>query len=80
MTASHPKAPLWQMARRAERMNPSVIREILKITERPGIISFAGRRPAFAATPSPIDATFAQACARASCATTRGSRAAVRGE
>ncbi|MEP6877000.1 MAG: PLP-dependent aminotransferase family protein, partial [Burkholderiales bacterium] len=35
----------WQMARRAERMNPSVIREILKITERPGIISLAGGLP-----------------------------------
>ena len=33
------------MARRAERMNPSVIREILKITERPGIISLAGGLP-----------------------------------
>ncbi|MEP7298099.1 MAG: PLP-dependent aminotransferase family protein [Burkholderiales bacterium] len=35
----------WQMARRAERMNPSVIREILKVTERPGIISLAGGLP-----------------------------------
>ena len=35
----------WHMARRAERMNPSVIREILKITERPGIISLAGGLP-----------------------------------
>ena len=35
----------WQLARRAERMNPSVIREILKITERPGIISLAGGLP-----------------------------------
>jgi 2-aminoadipate transaminase len=33
------------MARRADRMNPSVIREILKITERPGIISLAGGLP-----------------------------------
>jgi 2-aminoadipate transaminase len=33
------------MARRAERMNPSVIREILKVTERPGIISLAGGLP-----------------------------------
>ena len=37
--------PLWQMARRAERMNPSVIREILKVTERPGIVSLAGGLP-----------------------------------
>ena len=36
------KAASWTLARRAERMNPSVIREILKVTERPGIISFAG--------------------------------------
>jgi len=43
MTTS-PRTP-WQPARRAERMNPSVIREILKITERPGIISLAGGLP-----------------------------------
>jgi 2-aminoadipate transaminase len=35
----------WKLAARAERMNPSVIREILKVTERPGIISFAGGLP-----------------------------------
>jgi 2-aminoadipate transaminase len=35
----------WKLARRAERMNPSIIREILKVTERPGIISFAGGLP-----------------------------------
>lgn len=35
----------WKMAARAERMNPSFIREILKVTERPGIISFAGGLP-----------------------------------
>jgi 2-aminoadipate transaminase len=35
----------WTLAARAERMNPSVIREILKVTERPGIISFAGGLP-----------------------------------
>jgi 2-aminoadipate transaminase len=39
-------APCWKLARRAERMNPSVIREILKVTERPGIISLAGGLPA----------------------------------
>jgi len=38
---SHP----WQLARRAERMNPSVIREILKVTERPGVLSLAGGLP-----------------------------------
>ncbi|RYX97099.1 MAG: PLP-dependent aminotransferase family protein [Comamonadaceae bacterium] len=35
----------WQLAKRTERMNSSVIREILKVTERPGIISFAGGLP-----------------------------------
>jgi 2-aminoadipate transaminase len=34
------------MARRAERLNPSTIREILKLTERPGIVSLAGGLPA----------------------------------
>jgi len=40
-----PNPTPWQLARRAERMNPSVIREILKITERPGVISLAGGLP-----------------------------------
>ncbi len=40
-TSHHP----FTLARRAERMNPSVIREILKITERPGIVSLAGGLP-----------------------------------
>jgi 2-aminoadipate transaminase len=44
MTAS-PAAP-WTLARRTARMNPSVIREILKLTERPGIVSLAGGLPA----------------------------------
>ena len=35
----------WVLAGRADKMNPSVIREILKVTERPGIISFAGGLP-----------------------------------
>jgi len=35
----------WQLARRAERLNPSTIREILKISERPGIVSLAGGLP-----------------------------------
>ncbi len=35
----------FQQARRAERMNPSIIREILKVTEKPGIISLAGGLP-----------------------------------
>ncbi len=28
----------FRLARRAQRMSPSIIREILKVTERPGII------------------------------------------
>jgi len=35
----------WVPARRCERMNPSVIREILKVTEQPGVISLAGGLP-----------------------------------
>jgi len=35
----------WTLARRAERLNPSAIREILKITERPDIVSLAGGLP-----------------------------------
>jgi 2-aminoadipate transaminase len=51
----------WTLARRAERMNPSVIREILKVTERPGIISFAGGLPS--PETFPVEA-FAEACAK----------------
>ena len=36
----------WPTARRAARLEPSTIREILKITERPGIVSLAGGLPA----------------------------------
>ena len=35
----------FTLARRAERMNPSIIREILKVTEKPGIVSLAGGLP-----------------------------------
>jgi 2-aminoadipate transaminase len=49
----------WRLARRAGQMNPSVIREILKVTERPGIISFAGGLPS--PRTFPVDA-FAAAC------------------
>ena len=35
----------WRLAVRAETMNPSAIREILKVTERPGILNFAGGLP-----------------------------------
>ena len=50
----------WIQAARAEKMNPSVIREILKVTEKPGIISFAGGLPS--PKTFPMDA-FAAACA-----------------
>ena len=64
MNAPLPPASLkspWQLARRAARMNPSVIREILKVTERPGIISFAGGLPSSKTFPV---AEFAAACAK----------------
>ncbi|MBP7565255.1 MAG: PLP-dependent aminotransferase family protein [Burkholderiaceae bacterium] len=51
----------WTLAARAAKMNPSVIREILKVTERPGIISFAGGLPSPQTFPV---AEFQAACAR----------------
>ncbi len=51
----------WTLAARAAKMNPSVIREILKVTERPGIISFAGGLPS--AKTFPV-AEFEAACAK----------------
>ena len=36
---------LWTQARRSARMNPSIIREILKVTEQPGVLSLAGGLP-----------------------------------
>ncbi len=49
----------WTLAQRAHKMNPSVIREILKVTEKPGIISFAGGLPS--PKTFPVEA-FAKAC------------------
>ncbi len=49
----------WTLAKRAHKMNPSVIREILKVTEKPGIISFAGGLPS--PRTFPVEA-FAAAC------------------
>ena len=49
----------WTLASRAAKMNPSVIREILKVTEKPGIISLAGGLPS--PKTFPVDA-FAKAC------------------
>jgi 2-aminoadipate transaminase len=57
----HAQDAQWVMARRAEKMNPSVIREILKVTERPGIISFAGGLPS--PKTFPVEA-FREACDR----------------
>jgi len=51
----------WQLARRADRMNPSFIRELLKLTEQPGVISFAGGLPAASTFPVPA---FQEACAK----------------
>jgi 2-aminoadipate transaminase len=51
----------WKLAARAEKMNPSVLREILKVTERPGIISLAGGLPS--PKTFPVSA-FADACAQ----------------
>jgi 2-aminoadipate transaminase len=51
----------WKLAHRAEKMNPSIIREILKVTEKPGIISFAGGLPSPKTFPI---AEFALACAK----------------
>ncbi|MDP2449456.1 MAG: PLP-dependent aminotransferase family protein [Polaromonas sp.] len=51
----------WTLAARAEKMNPSVIREILKVTEKPGIISFAGGLPS--PRTFPVSA-FVEACAK----------------
>ncbi len=50
----------WKLARRAEKMNPSIIREILKVTEKAGMISFAGGLPS--PKTFPVEA-FAAACA-----------------
>jgi 2-aminoadipate transaminase len=49
----------WTLAERAAKMNSSAIREILKLTDRPGIISMAGGLPSPKAFP--LDA-FTAAC------------------
>ena len=59
-TNTTPTSP-WLLARRTTRMNPSVIREILKLTEKPGIVSFAGGLPSPKTFPV---AEFEAACAR----------------
>lgn len=61
MNARTPDPSPWRLSSRAEHMNPSVLRELLKVTERPGIISFAGGLPS--PKTFPVE-EFAQACAR----------------
>src|ERR1700744_1828213 len=46
MDQSDLKAPTWQLSERARKLTSSAIREILKVTERPEVISFAGGLPA----------------------------------
>jgi 2-aminoadipate transaminase len=43
-SSDSPRSP-WHLAQRCARMNPSVIREILKLTELPGVRSLAGGLP-----------------------------------
>ena len=49
----------WTLATRAAKMNPSIIRELLKLTEQPNIISFAGGLPSAKTFPL---TEFAAAC------------------
>jgi 2-aminoadipate transaminase len=44
-TNDDPTNSPWHLAQRCARMNPSVIREILKLTELPGVRSLAGGLP-----------------------------------
>jgi len=52
---------LWHQARRSARLNPSIIREILKLTEQPGVLSMAGGLPS--ADTFPVQA-IREACER----------------
>lgn len=45
MKPDHPAALSWRFSERAEQLQSSVIRDILKVTVRPEIISFAGGLP-----------------------------------
>ena len=49
----------WTQARRALKMNPSVIREILEVTQKPGIIGFASGLPSPKTFPA---SAFSAAC------------------
>ncbi len=61
MNARTPSTSHWVLSGRADQMNPSVLRELLKVTERPGIISFAGGLPSPKTFPV---AEFEAACSR----------------
>src|SRR5450830_418669 len=45
MKLEHPTPIKWKFSQRAEQLQSSVIREILKVTMRPEVISFAGGLP-----------------------------------
>jgi 2-aminoadipate transaminase len=51
MKMENPASVQWQFSRRAEQLQSSVIREILKVTVRPEVISFAGGLPSPATFP-----------------------------
>jgi 2-aminoadipate transaminase len=51
MKIEHPSPVTWRFSERAAQMQSSFIREILKITQRPEIISFAGGLPSPATFP-----------------------------
>lgn len=61
MNARTPSTSPWVLSGRADQMNPSVLRELLKVTERPDIISFAGGLPSPKTFPV---AEFEAACSR----------------
>ncbi|MBZ4421541.1 PLP-dependent aminotransferase family protein [Myxococcus sp. RHSTA-1-4] len=46
MSAPLPPPPVWRLAQRMARTKTSAVREILKVAERPDILSFAGGLPA----------------------------------
>ena len=46
MSAPLPPPPVWKLAQRMSRIKTSAVREILKVAERPDILSFAGGLPA----------------------------------
>jgi 2-aminoadipate transaminase len=53
MKIENPNPITWQFSERANQLQSSFIREILKITQRPEIISFAGGLPSPATFPIP---------------------------